>query len=41
MASNDCESKVFANVPEVFNKLLISIANIAIGPSIRLEFTLY
>ena len=41
MASNDCESQVFANVPEGFIKLLISITKIAIGPSVRPEFTLY
>ena len=40
MASNDCESHVFANVPEGFIKLLISITKIAIGPSVRPEYTL-
>ena len=41
MAGNDCESQVFANVPEGFVNLLTSIVNIAIGPSTRPEFTLY
>ena len=41
MAGRDCESQVFANVPEGFIKLLASIAKIAIGPSTRPEFTLY
>ena len=41
MAGNDCESQVFANVPEGFVKLLTSIVKIAIGPSTRPEFTLY
>ena len=41
MASNDCASQVFANVPEWFIKLLISITKIAIGPSVCPEFTLY
>ena len=41
MAGGDCESQVFANVPEGFIKLLVFIAKIAIGPSTRPEFTLY
>ena len=41
MAGSDCDSHVFANVPEGFIKLLISIAKIANGPSTRPEFTLY
>jgi hypothetical protein len=41
MAGSDCESQVFANVPEGFIKLLVSIAKVAIGPSARPEFTLY
>ena len=41
MAGNDCESQVFANMPEGFVKLLTSIVKIAIGPSTRPEFTLY
>ena len=41
MAGRDCESQVFANVPEGFIKLLASIVKIAIGPSTRPEFTLY
>ena len=32
---------MFANVLEGFIKLLISITKIAIGPSVRPEFTLY
>ena len=41
MAGSDCESQVFANVPEGFIKLLVSITKLAIGPSTRPEFTLY
>ena len=41
MAGSDCESQVFANVPEGFIKLLVSITKLAIGPSARPEFTLY
>lgn len=41
MAVNDCESQVFANVPEGFIRLLVSITKVAIGPSARPEFTLY
>ena len=41
MAGSDCESQVFANVPEGFIKLLVSITKVAIGPSTRPEFTLY
>ena len=41
MAGSDCESQVFANVPEGFIKLLVSITKVAIGPSARPEFTLY
>ena len=40
MAGNDCESQVFANVPEGFVKLLVSIVKVAIGPSVRPVFTL-
>ena len=32
---------MFANVPEGFIKLLVSITKVAIGPSARPEFTLY
>jgi hypothetical protein len=31
MAGSDCESQVFANVPEGFIKLLVSIAKVAIA----------
>ena len=41
MACSDCESQVFANVPEGFIKLLVSITKVPIGPSARPEFTLY
>jgi len=41
MAGNDCETQVFANVPEGFIKLLASITKLAIGRSTRPEFTLY
>ena len=41
MAGNDCESQVFANVPEGFVKLLVSITKLTIGPSTRPECTLY
>ena len=41
MADNDCESRVFTNVPERFVKLLVSITKLAIGPATRPEFTLY
>ena len=41
MAGNNCESQVFANVPEGFVKLLVSITKLTIGPSTRPEFTLY
>ena len=41
MAGNDCESQVFANVPEGFVKLLVSIVKVAIGPLTHPEFTLY
>ena len=41
MAGSDCDSQVFANVPEGFIKLLVSITKITIGPTTRPEFTLY
>ena len=41
MAGNDCETRVFTNVPEGFVKLLVSITKLTIGPSTRPEFTLY
>ena len=41
MAGNDYESQVFANVPQGFVKLFLSIVKVAIGPSTRPEFTLY
>ena len=41
MASNDCESQMFTNVPEGFGKLLSFIVQVAIGPSVRPVFTLY
>ena len=41
MAGNDCESQVFANVPEGFVKLLSFIVQVAMGPSVRPVFTLY
>ena len=41
MAGSDCESQVFANVPEGFIKLLISLTEVEIGPVARPEFTLY
>ena len=41
MAGSNCESQVFANVPEGFVKLLVSIVKVAIGPTARPEFTLY
>ena len=41
MVGSDCESQVFANVPEGFIKLLVSITKIAIGPSVRPDFSLY
>ena len=41
MAGSDCQSRVFANVPEGFIKLLVSITKVTIGPSARPEFTLY
>ena len=41
MAGNDCESQMFANVPEGFVKLLSFIVQVAMGPSVRPVFTLY
>src|SRR5918994_2366003 len=41
MAGNDCETRVFTNVPEGFVKLLVSITKLAFGPATRPEFTLY
>ena len=41
MAGNDCESQVFANVPEGFVKLLSFIVQVVMGPSVRPVFTLY
>ena len=41
MAGNNCESQMFANVPEGFVKLLSFIVQVAMGPSVRLVFTLY
>ena len=41
MAGSDCESQVFANVPEGFIRLLVAITKVVIGPSARPEFTLY
>ena len=41
MAGNDCESQVFANVPEGFVKLLSFIVQVAMGPSVRSVLTLY
>ena len=41
MAGNDCESQVFANVPEGFVKLLSFVVQVAMGPSVRPIFTLY
>jgi len=41
MAGSDCDSQVFANVPEGFIKLLVSITKLTLGPTTRPEFTLY
>ena len=41
MAGNDCESQMFANVPEGFVKLLSFIIQVAMGPSVCPVFTLY
>ena len=41
MAGNDCESQMFANVPEGFVKLLSFIVQVAMGPSVRPVFMLY
>ena len=41
MAGSDSESQVFANIPEGFIKLLVSITKLAIRPATRPEFTLY
>ena len=41
MAGSDCESQMFANVPEGFVKLLSFIVQVAMGPSVRPVFTLY
>ena len=41
MAGDECESQMFANVPEGFVKLLSFIVQVAVGPSVRPVFTLY
>ena len=41
MAGSDCESQMFANVPDGFVKLLSFIVLVATGPSVRPVFTLY
>ena len=41
MAGNDCESQMFANVPEGFIKLLSFIVQVTMGPSVHPIFTLY
>ena len=41
MADNDCESQMFANVPEGFVKLLSFVVQVAMGPSVRPVLKLY
>lgn len=41
MAGNDCESQMFANMPDGFVKLLSFIVQVAMGPSMCPVFTLY
>ena len=41
MAENSCESQTFASVPDGVVKLLSSIVQVAMGPSVRPVFTLY
>ena len=41
MAGNDCESQMFANMPDGFVKLLSFIVRVAMGPSMRPVFTVY
>ena len=41
MAGNGCPSQVFANEPTGFSRLLSVIVKIAIGQTVRTEYTFY